>query len=83
MEVKCALQRLAETIVGFMHYLRDLQIFFFRKITSKMGPMALFTYLKVILLQCFQFSAISDIQTDPKSKSHIYIYIYIYILNIN
>ena len=29
--------------------------------------MALFTYLKIILLRCFQFLAISGIQTDPKS----------------
>ena len=37
--------------------------------------MILFTHLKIILLQCFQFSAtISSIQTHP-----IYIYIYIYI----
>ena len=34
----------------------------------KMSPMALFTDLKIILLQCFQFSVlakISSIQTDP------------------
>ena len=32
----------------------------------KMGSMILFTHLKIILLQCFQFSAkISCIQTDP------------------
>ena len=32
-----------------------------------MGPMILFTHLKIILLQCFQFSVsatISSIQTD-------------------
>ena len=37
----------------------------------KMGPMALFTDLKIILLQCFQFSVlakISSIQMDPKSQ---------------
>ena len=28
--------------------------------------MALFTHLKIILLQCFQFSVISGIQIDPK-----------------
>ena len=38
----------------------------------KMGPTALFTHLKIILLQCFQFSVfsfskISSIQTDSKS----------------
>ena len=37
----------------------------------KMGSTALFTHLKIILLQCFQFSIfsfskISSIQTDPK-----------------
>ena len=36
----------------------------------KMGPTILFTHLKIILLQCFQFSVfnfnkISSIQTDP------------------
>ena len=31
-----------------------------------MGPMALFTHLKTILLQCFQFSAISGIQTNTQ-----------------
>ena len=34
----------------------------------KMGHMTLFTHLKIILLQCFQFSVsvkISSIQTDP------------------
>ena len=35
----------------------------------KMGSMILFTHLKIILLQCFQFSAkISCIQTDPLWK---------------
>ena len=37
----------------------------------KMGLIALFTYLKIILLQCFQFSFFSKInyiQTDPKPK---------------
>ena len=36
-----------------------------------MGSTVLFTHLKIILLQCFQFSVlatISSIQTDPKSK---------------
>ena len=34
-----------------------------------MGPTILFTQLKIILLQCFQFSAtISSIQTDPLSE---------------
>ena len=42
--------------------------------STKMGPMALFTYLKIILLQCFQFSVfnfskISSIQIDPQLLS--------------
>ena len=39
-------------------------IFFNKKKIIKLGLMVLFTYLKIILLQCFQFSAIGDIQTD-------------------
>ena len=35
-------------------------------LTLKLGFTALFTHLKIILLQCFQFSVISGIQTDPK-----------------
>ena len=30
--------------------------------------MTLFTHLKIILLQCFQFSAINGIQLDPYFK---------------
>ena len=48
-------------------------LFTYKKIL-KMGPTILFTQLKIILLQCFQFSVfsfqfsatISSIQTDPK-----------------
>ena len=36
------------------------------KFSLKIGHTALFTYLKMILLQCFQFLAINGIQTDPK-----------------
>ena len=54
-------------LVDPVHYLRDLQTTFFPKKTIlKLCPTALFTYLKIILLQYFQFSAISGIQTDPK-----------------
>ena len=45
----------------------DLQPLYSEKIL-KMGPMALFTHLKIILLQRFQFSVfrkISCIQIDP------------------
>ena len=31
-----------------------------------MGLIVLFTHLKIILLQYFQFSAFSDVQMDPK-----------------
>ena len=54
--------------VGPIYCSQDPQVpsfnnFFF----FNLGPMTLFTHLKIILLQCFQFSVISDIQTDPKS----------------
>ena len=44
---------------------RDPQVLFSAKTTLKLGLTTLFTHLKIILLQCFQFSAISGIQTDP------------------
>ena len=37
----------------FMHYSQDSQPLYLKKIL-KIGPMALFTHLKIILLQCFQ-----------------------------
>ena len=55
------------TSVGPVYYLRDPQISLFNNFLLKMGPMALFIYLNIILLQCFQFSVfikISYIQTD-------------------
>ena len=36
------------------------------KLSLKMSPTALFTHLKIILLQCFDFSVFDSIQTDPK-----------------
>ena len=51
--------------VGLVHYLQDTQVSLSANITSNLSPMVLFTYLKIILLQCFQFSVISGIQTDP------------------
>ena len=47
--------------VGPVHCSRDLQILFSAKFSLKLGHTALFTHLKIILLQCFQFSAISGI----------------------
>ena len=52
--------------VSLVHYLRDPQISFLVKFSLKIGLTALFTHLKIILLQYFQFSTINDIQTDPK-----------------
>ena len=50
-----------------------------------MGPTVLFTHLKIILLQCFQFSVfsfskISSIQTDPK---HDKLCIKLYTVNLD
>ena len=58
---------------GPVYYSRDLQILYLAKKTLKLGPTVLFTHLKIILLQCFQFSifnfqfliTISSIQMDP------------------
>ena len=44
-----------------------------KKYILKMEPTALFTHLKIILLQCFQFSVsakISYIQTDPSETNY-------------
>ena len=50
---------------GPVYYSRDLQILYLAKKTLKLGPTVLFTHLKIISLQYFQFSVISGIQTDP------------------
>ena len=44
-----------------VHYSQKPQILFLAKTTLKLGPTVLFTYLKIILLQYFQFSIISNI----------------------
>ena len=51
--------------MGSMHCLWDPQTFFLTKFSLKMDHTALFTNLKIILLQYFQFSVIIDIHTDP------------------
>ena len=53
----------------FMHYLQTHKFYFSAIFSLKMGPTALFTHLKIILLQYFQFQfsvsiKISSIQTD-------------------
>ena len=60
----------------FMHYFNTVHALFmrptatlFKKNILKIGPTVLFTHLKIILLQCFQFSVsttMSLIQTDPR-----------------
>ena len=50
--------------LGPMNRSRDPQVRNLAKSTLKLGPTTLFTHLKIILLQCFQFSAIIGIQTD-------------------
>ena len=55
------------TPVGPVHCSRDPQTSFSVTFLLKIGLTALFTHLKIILLQCFQFSVfskISSIQTD-------------------
>ena len=51
--------------LGSMYCSWDLQLLFLAKTTIKLGLMTLFTHLKIILLQWFQFSAINGIQIDP------------------
>ena len=48
-------------LVGPVYYLQDPQVLFSTKFSLKLDLMTLFTHLKIILLQCFQFSAISGI----------------------
>ena len=57
-----------------VHYSRTHKFHFLSNFSLKMGLTVLFTHLKIILLQCFQFSVfsfskISSIQTDPESIS--------------
>ena len=59
--IPCVFQWVPCTVHGTCKY------FFSTKTTLKLGPTTLFTYLKIILLQCFQFLGISGIQTDPQS----------------
>ena len=49
-----------------MHCSRDPQVQISTNFSLKLIPTTLFTHLKIILLQYFQFSVINSIQTDPK-----------------
>ena len=51
--------------VGLIHCSRDPQVRNSAKSTSKLDLTALFTHLKIILLQHFHFSVIGGIQTNP------------------
>ena len=48
--------------VGPVYYSQDPQVSFSINIISNLGLMTLCTYLKIILIQYFQFSVINDIQ---------------------
>ena len=66
--------------MSFVHCSRDSQTSFFNKIFIKNESPVLFTHLKIILLQCFQFlifSKISGIQTHSKWINEIFINILI------
>ena len=55
-------------LVVTVHCSRDSQFFFSTKLSLKIDPTILFTHLKIILLQYFQFlifSKICSIQTLP------------------
>ena len=56
---------------AFVHCLQTHKFHFLTTFSLKMSLTILFTHLKIILLQCFQFSIfskISDIQTNRKSR---------------
>ena len=52
--------------MGPVHCLWNPQIWISANFSLKLGLTVLFTYLKIILLQYFQFSTINGIQTDLK-----------------
>ena len=51
--------------VLFMEPTNIFLIIIYKKTTLKLDLTILFTHLKIILLQYFQFLVISDIQKDP------------------
>ena len=46
---------IVDFVNGFVYYLRSHKLHFSTTFLLKMGSTALFTHLKIILLQCFQF----------------------------
>ena len=68
--VQTALVDFSTVNSAFVHYSWTHKFHFWTTFSLKMGSTALFTHLKIILLQCFQFqfsvsTKISSIQTDP------------------
>ena len=62
-----------------VHCSRTYKLHFLSTFSLKIGPTVLFTHLKIILLQYFQFSIfnfskISSIQTDPKNLVYFLVY---------
>ena len=54
-----------------MHCSRGSQVWISANFSLKLGPTALFIHLKIIFLQCFQFSVISGIQINPKYNIYV------------
>ena len=50
--------------VSPVHYIRNPQVQILTKFSLKLDHTILFTHLKIILLQYFQFSVINGIQID-------------------
>ena len=70
--------------VRLVHCSRDLQILFSTKTTLKLGLIVLFTHLKIILLQYFQFSVFSSQQsTVSKQIPNFQKYPYFLIIFLN
>ena len=73
---------------AFVHCSRTYKFHFLTTFSLKMGPMILFTYLKIILLQCFQFqfsvsAKISSIQTDPMCQFRFLVFHMMHILGMD
>ena len=68
--------------VGPMYYLQDLQLIFSSKKILKLGPTILFTYLKIILLQFYQFSIFNN-KRYLNRPENLYIYFLLLMVNFN
>ena len=73
--------RLAFFSMSYALFMRSIITLFRKKKkkkTLKFSLTVLFTHLKIILLQYFQFSIINNIQTDPKVKFSLYFSVFAY-----